>query len=146
MTYLPTAEHDELRAVVRELAEERIAPRAAAIDESAEFPWDLKDLLARQDLLGTCFPAEHGGTELDTVAQSILVEEIARADATTSLIPIVQKLGALPILLAGSPEQKDRYFPRLASGEWLIGFALTEAAAGSDVASNRMRAKPDGDD
>jgi alkylation response protein AidB-like acyl-CoA dehydrogenase len=146
VTYLPTAEHDELRAVVRELAEERIAPRAAAIDQDAEFPWDLKDLLARQDLLGTCFPAEHGGTELDTVAQSILVEEIARADATTSLIPIVQKLGALPIILAGSAEQKDRYFPRLASGEWLIAFALTEAAAGSDVASNRMRAARDGDD
>ena len=76
----------------------------------------------------------------------ILVEEIARADATTSLIPIVQKLGALPIILAGSEEQQDRYFPRLASGEWLIAFALTEAAAGSDVASNRMRATRDGDD
>jgi alkylation response protein AidB-like acyl-CoA dehydrogenase len=80
------------------------------------------------------------------VAQSILVEEIARADATTSLIPIVQKLGALPILLAGSEEQQDRYLPRLASGEWLAAFALTEAAAGSDVASNRMRATRDGDD
>jgi alkylation response protein AidB-like acyl-CoA dehydrogenase len=80
------------------------------------------------------------------VAQSILVEEIARADATTSLIPIVQKLGALPIILSGSDEQKDRYLPRLASGEWLVAFALTEAAAGSDVASNRMRATRDGDD
>ena len=146
MTYLPTAEHDELRAVVRELAEERIAPRAAEIDEKAEFPHDLKDLLAQQDLLGTCFEERHGGTNLDTIAQTILVEEIARADATTSLIPIVQKLGALPILLAGSDEQKDRYFPRFASGEWLVAFALTEAAAGSDVASNRMRAARDGDE
>ena len=146
MTYLPTAEHDELRAVVRELAVERIAPRAAEIDEKAEFPHDLKDLLAQQDLLGTCFEERHGGTNLDTIAQTILVEEIARADATTSLIPIVQKLGALPIILAGSDEQKDRYFPRLASGEWLVAFALTEAAAGSDVASNRMRAARDGDD
>ncbi|HYI65703.1 MAG TPA: acyl-CoA dehydrogenase family protein [Candidatus Limnocylindrales bacterium] len=144
MTYLTTAEHDELRALVRELAEERIAPRAAAIDETHEFPWDLKDLLAQQDLLGTCFAEEHGGTALDTLAQTILVEEIARADATTSLIPIVQKLGALPIILAGSDEQQDRYLPRLASGEWLIAFALTEAAAGSDVASNRMRATRDG--
>ncbi|HUH17499.1 MAG TPA: acyl-CoA dehydrogenase family protein, partial [Methylomirabilota bacterium] len=139
-------EHDELRAMVRELAEERIAPRAAQIDESAEFPWDLKELLAQQDLLGTCFAEEHGGTALDTLAQSILVEEIARADATTSLIPIVQKLGALPIILAGSDEQKASHFPRLASGERLIAFALTEAAAGSDVASNRMRAVRDGDD
>jgi alkylation response protein AidB-like acyl-CoA dehydrogenase len=146
VTYLPTAEHDELRAVVRELADERIAPRAAEIDEKAEFPYDLKDLLAQQDLLGTCFEERHGGTNLDTIAQTILVEEIARADATTSLIPIVQKLGALPILLAGSDEQKDRYLPRLASGEWLAAFALTEAAAGSDVASNRMRAARDGDE
>ena len=146
MTYLPSAEHDELRAVVRELADERIAPRAAEIDQKAEFPWDLKELLAQQDLLGTCFEEKHGGTALDTVAQSILVEEIARADATTSLIPIVQKLGALPILLAGTDEQKDRYLPRLASGEWLAAFGLTEAAAGSDVASNRMRAARDGDD
>jgi alkylation response protein AidB-like acyl-CoA dehydrogenase len=145
VTYLLTPDHDELRAVVRELASERIAPRAAEIDERQEFPWDLKELLAQQDLLGTCFEERHGGTALDTVAQSILVEEIARADATTSLIPIVQKLGALPILLAGSDEQKDRYIPRLASGEWLAAFALTEAAAGSDVAANRMRARRDGD-
>jgi alkylation response protein AidB-like acyl-CoA dehydrogenase len=146
VTYLPTTDHDELRAVVRELAQERIAPRAAEIDEKAEFPWDLKDLLAKQDLLGTCFEEKHGGTNLDTIGQSILAEEIARSDATTSLIPIVQKLGALPIMLAGTDEQKDRYFPRLASGEWLAAFGLTEAAAGSDVASNRMRATRDGDD
>jgi alkylation response protein AidB-like acyl-CoA dehydrogenase len=146
VTYLPTAEHDELRAVVRELATERIAPRAAEIDATQEFPWDLKELLAQQDLLGTCFEERHGGTNLDSVAQCILIEEIARADATTALIPSVQKLGALPILLAGNDEQKDRYFPRLASGEWLAAFALTEAGAGSDVASNRMRATRDGDD
>ena len=145
MTYLPTAEHDELRAMVRELAVERIAPRAAEIDASAEFPWDLKDLLAKQDLLGAGFEERHGGSALDTLGQAIVAEEIARADATTSLIPIVQKLGSLPITLAGSDEQKDRYIPRLASGEWLIAFALTEAAAGSDVASNRMRARLDGD-
>ncbi len=146
MPYLPTADHDELRAVVRQLASERIAPRAAEIDATAEFPWDLKELLAKQDLLGTCFSERHGGTALDEVAQAILVEEVARADATTSLIPAVQKLGALPILLAGSDEQKDRYLPRLASGEWLAAFGLTEAAAGSDVASMRMRAARDGDD
>ncbi len=145
MTYVLTADHDELRAMVRELASERIAPRAAEIDEKAEFPWDLKDLLASQDLLGTCFSEDHGGTALDTLAQTILVEEISRADATTSLIPIVQKLGALPIILVGTTEQKDRYFPRLASGEWLIAFALTEAAAGSDVAANTMRATREGD-
>ena len=146
MTYRTSADHDELRAVVRQLAEEKIAPRAAEIDERAEFPWDLKELLARQDLLGTCFPARFGGTELDNVAQCIVAEEVARADATTSLIPIVQKLGSLPILVAGSEEQQARYFPRLASGEWLAAFGLTEAGAGSDVAGIRMRARRDGDD
>ena len=146
MTYRLTSDHDELRAVVRRLAEEQIAPRAAEIDAKAEFPWDLKELLARQDLLGSCFPARFGGTEMDNISQAILVEEIARADATTSLIPIVQKLGSLPIQLAGSEEQQARYFPRLASGEWLAAFALTEAAAGSDVAGVRMRARRDGDD
>ncbi len=146
MTYRTSADHDELRAVVRQLAEEKIAPRAAEIDERAEFPWDLKELLARQDLLGTCFPARFGGTELDNIAQCIVAEEVARADATTSLIPIVQKLGSLPILVAGSEEQQARYFPRLASGEWLAAFGLTEAGAGSDVAGIRMRARRDGDD
>jgi len=146
VSYRTTREHDELRAMVRELATERIAPRAAAIDSAAEFPWDLKELLAKQDLLGTCFEERHGGTALDGVGQAIVVEELARADATTSLIVIVQKLGALPILIAGNPEQQDRYFPRLASGEWLIAFGLTEAGAGSDVAAIRMRATRDGDD
>jgi alkylation response protein AidB-like acyl-CoA dehydrogenase len=146
VTYRPTTDHDELRAMVRELADERVAPRAAEIDASAEFPWDLKDLLAKQDLLGISFAERFGGTELDNIAQAIVVEEIARADATTSLIVIVQKLGALPITVAGSEEQQERYFPRLASGEWLAAFALTEASAGSDVAGIRMRARRDGDD
>jgi alkylation response protein AidB-like acyl-CoA dehydrogenase len=146
VTYRPTADHDELRAVVRELAEERVAPRAAEIDATSEFPWDLKELLAKQDLLGIAFPARFGGTELDDISQAIVVEEIARADATTSLIVIVQKLGALPILIAGSEEQQARYIPRLASGEWMAAFGLTEAGAGSDVAGIRMRARRDGDD
>jgi alkylation response protein AidB-like acyl-CoA dehydrogenase len=146
VTYRPTADHDELRAVVRELAEERIAPRAAEIDATSEFPWDLKELLAKQDLMGICFPARFGGTELDNISQAIVVEEIARADATTSLIVLVQKLGALPIIVAGTEEQQSRYFPRLASGEWMAAFGLTEASAGSDVAGIRMRARRDGDD
>jgi alkylation response protein AidB-like acyl-CoA dehydrogenase len=146
VTYRPTAEQDELRAFVRQLADERIAPRAAEIDAKAEFPWDLKDLLAKQDLLGIAFPTQFGGTELDNISQAIVVEEIARADATTSLIVLVQKLGALPILVAGTDEQQARYLPRLASGEWVAAFGLTEAGAGSDVARIRMRARRDGDD
>jgi alkylation response protein AidB-like acyl-CoA dehydrogenase len=146
VTYRLSDEHLELRRIVRELAEEQIAPRAAEIDAKAEFPWDLKELLARQDLLGTAFPAAYGGTELDGVSQAILAEEIARVDATTSLIPIVQKLGSLPILLAGSDEQKSRFLPPLASGEWLAAFGLSEASAGSDVSALRTRARRDGDD
>jgi len=146
VTYRPTPDHDELRAVVRELADERVAPRAAEIDATSEFPWDLKELLAKQDLLGIAFPARFGGTELDNISQAIVVEEIARADATTSLIVLVQKLGALPIMVAGTEEQQARYLPRLASGEWLAAFGLTEAGAGSDVARIRMRARRDGDD
>jgi len=146
MTYRPTADHDELRAVVRELADERVAPRAAEIDATSEFPWDLKELLAKQDLLGIAFPERFGGTELDNIAQAIVVEEIARADATTSLIVLTQKLGALPIMIAGTEEQQARYFPRLASGEWLAAFGLTEASAGSDVAGIRTRARRDGED
>src|ERR687891_209769 len=126
LTYLTTADHDELRAMVRELAEERIAPRAAQIDADAEFPWDLKQLLSEQDLLGTCFEERHGGTALDTIAQSILVEEVARADATTSLIPIVQKLGALPNLLAGS----QRFITHGSVVNLMTVFALTDPAAG----------------
>jgi alkylation response protein AidB-like acyl-CoA dehydrogenase len=144
--YRLSREHDELRAMVRQLADERIAPRAAEIDATSEFPWDLKQLLAEHDLLGTGFAERYGGTELDGIGQAIVVEEVARADASTSLIPVIQKLGALPIMLAGSEEQKERYFPRLASGEWLPAFCLTEAGAGSDVASMRMRAARDGDD
>jgi alkylation response protein AidB-like acyl-CoA dehydrogenase len=146
VTYRPTPDHDELRAMVRELADERIAPRAAEIDATAEFPWDLKELLAKQDLIGIAFPARFGGTELDNIAQAIVVEEVARADATTSLIVFVQKLGALPIMVAGTEEQQARYFPRLASGEWMAAFALSEASAGSDVAAIRMRARRDGDE
>jgi alkylation response protein AidB-like acyl-CoA dehydrogenase len=146
VTYRPTAEQDELRAFVRQLAEERIAPRAAEIDAKAEFPWDLKDLLAKQDLLGIAFPTQFGGTELDNISQAIVVEEIARADATTSLIVLVQKLGALPILVAGTDEQQARYLPRLASGEWVAAFGLTEAGAGSDVGRIRMRARLDGEE
>ncbi|MBW3613388.1 MAG: acyl-CoA dehydrogenase family protein [Chloroflexi bacterium] len=145
MTYLTTPDHDELRAMVRELAEERIAPRAAEIDEKAEFPWDLKQLLAESDLMGTCFEERHGGTALDTIAQSILVEELARADATTSLLPIVQKLGALPILLAGSDEQKERYLRPMASGQVIGAYGLTEPGAGSDSRGTRTRARRDGD-
>jgi alkylation response protein AidB-like acyl-CoA dehydrogenase len=144
--YRLTEEQALLRDAVRVLADERVAPRAAEIDRSAEFPEDLRQLLAKQDILALPFPAEHGGLGGDLLSICLAVEQLSRACATTGLILAVQELGALPLLLAGSAEQQARWFPRLASGQSLIAFALTEAEAGSDVAATRTRAVRDGDD
>ena len=126
-----------LRDAVRVLADERVAPRAAEIDRTAEFPQDLRRLLADHDILALPFPTEHGGLGGDLLPVALAIEQLSRACATTGLILAVQELGSLPILLAGTPEQQARWFPELASGEHLIAFALTEAEAGSDVAAAR---------
>ena len=141
-----TEEHEMLRDAVRVLADERVAPRAAEIDRSAEFPEDLRRLLADHDILGLPFPEEHGGLGGELLSICLAVEQLSRACATTGLILAVQELGSLPITLAGTDEQRARWFPKLASGEHLIAFALTEAEAGSDVAAARTRAARDGDD
>jgi alkylation response protein AidB-like acyl-CoA dehydrogenase len=141
-----TEEQVLLRDTVRDLADARIAPRAAEIDRKAEFPEDIRRLLAEQDVLGLPFPVEHGGVGGDLLSVCLAIEQIARACATSSLILIVQELGALPLLIAGSPEQQARWFPALASGATLAAFGLTEPEAGSDVASMRTRAVRDGDD
>ena len=146
LTYRLTEEQTLLRDTVRTLADERVAPRAAAIDKTAEFPQDLRELLAAQDILGLPFPTEHGGLGGELLPVCLAIEQLARACATTSLILIVQELGSLPLLIAGSDEQKAHFFPKLASGEHLISFALTEAEAGSDAAAIRTTARRDGDD
>ena len=135
-----------LRDAVRVLADEQIAPRAAEIDRTAEFPWDVKDLLASHDILGLPFPEAYGGLGGHLLTVCLAIEQISRACATSGLILAVQELGALPLLLAGSDEQKQRWFPDLAAGRTLIAFALTEAEAGSDAAAARTRARRDGDD
>jgi len=145
-TYRLTEEQELLRDAVRVLADERVAPRAAEIDRTAEFPEDLRQLLAAQDILALPFPTEHGGLGGELLSVCLAVEQLSRACATTGLILAAHELGALPLLLAGSPDQQARWFPRLASGETLIAFALTEAEAGSDVAAARTRAVRDGDD
>ncbi len=145
LAYRLTEEQVLLRDAVRTLADERIAPRAAEIDRTAEFPWDVKELLARQDLLALPFPAEYGGLEADLLTVCLAIEEIARVCVTSSLILAVQELGALPLLLAGTDRQKARWFPDLAGGRTLIAFGLTEAGAGSDPAATRTRATRDGD-
>ena len=146
LTYRLTEEQELLRDAVRTLADERVAPRAAAIDKTSEFPQDLRELLAGQDILGLPFPTEHGGVGGDLLTVCLAIEQLARACATTSLILIVQELGSLPLQIAGSDEQKARFFPKLASGEHLIAFGLTEAEAGSDAAAIRTMATRDGDD
>ena len=141
-----TEEQEMLRDAVRVLADERVAPRAADIDRTGEFPEDLRQLLADQDILALPFPEEHGGLGGDLLSVCLAVEQLSRACATTGLILAVHELGSAPIALAGSDVQKASWFPKLASGKQLIAFALTEAEAGSDVAAARTRAVRDGND
>jgi alkylation response protein AidB-like acyl-CoA dehydrogenase len=133
--------------VVRQLVRERVEPRAAEIDANAEYPADIKQLFAENDLLGIPFPAEYGGLGGTFLTYVKVVEEVAKACASSSLIIAVQELGALPILIGGSEAQKKKYLPKFASGEWVAAYALTEAGSGSDAAgSMRTRARKDGDD
>ncbi len=131
--------------VVRDLAREKVAPRAAQIDAQGEFPWDMKELLASQGILAMPFPEEYGGLGSSEVSILRVIEELARACATTALILCVQQLGALPILLAGTEEQKQRFIPKLASGEWLAAYGLTEPGSGSDAGAMRTHAVRKGD-
>jgi alkylation response protein AidB-like acyl-CoA dehydrogenase len=144
--YRLTDEQILLRDAVRTLADAQVAPRAAAIDRDETFPQDLRELLSKQDILALPFPAEHGGIGADLLTVCLAIEQLSRACATTGLILAVQALGALPLLNAGSPGQQARWIPRLASGEHLIAFALTEAEAGSDASGIKTRAVRDGDD
>ena len=144
--YRLTEEQTLLRDAVRTLADQRVAPRAAEIDRSGEFPQDLRELLAAQDILALPFPEAFGGLDADLLTICLAIEQLSRACATTGLILAVHELASLPLLMAGSAEQQERWLPALASGEHLIAFALTEADAGSDVAAIRTRAVRDGDD
>ncbi len=141
-----TEEHEMLRDAVRVLADEQVAPRAAEIDRTAEFPEDLRRLLADHDILALPFPEEYGGLGGELLKQCLAIEQLSRACATTGLILAVQGLASLPIALGGTKEQQARWFPKLASGEQLIAFALTEAEAGSDAIAARTTARRDGDD
>ena len=136
----------DFRETIRQIARERVAPRAAEIDEKAEYPQDIRGLFAEHDLLGLPFETEHGGTGTGTLMLNIAVEEIAAACASSALILMIQELGTLPIRLFGTDEQKERFLPRCASGEWSPAFALSEPDAGSDPGGMRTRAVRDGDD
>jgi alkylation response protein AidB-like acyl-CoA dehydrogenase len=133
-------EHEALRKSARALAEDKIAPRAAEIDRTGEFPWDVYQALVRADLHAVHLPEEYDGAGADAIATAIVIEEVARACASSSLIPAVNKLGTMPLLLAGSPEVKARYLPPVARGDAMFSYALSEPEAGSDAAAMRTRA------
>ncbi len=135
-----------LRDAVRELAEGKIGPRAKDIDATAEFPWDVVEVLAQHDIFALPYPAEYGGLGADMVSILVAIEEVSRVSASVGVIVCVQELSGLPLVHGGSDDQKQRWIPQLASGKMLAAFALTEAGAGSDAASLRTKAVRDGDD
>jgi alkylation response protein AidB-like acyl-CoA dehydrogenase len=141
-----TGEQREIRELVRTLARERIAPRAAEIDETGEFPWDMVELFREHEILGLPFEERYGGTGTGTLMVLVAIEEISKVCATTGLILALQELGSLAIKNDGSDEQKERYLPRLASGEWLPAYALTEPGSGSDAAAMRTEARREGEE
>jgi len=138
-------EHEELRAAIRALAEKEIAPYAAAVDEEARFPQEALDVLNASGFNAVHVPEEFGGQGADSVAACIVIEEVARVDASASLIPAVNKLGTMGLILRGSDELKKQVLPDIADGK-MASYALSEREAGSDAAAMRTRAKADGDD
>jgi alkylation response protein AidB-like acyl-CoA dehydrogenase len=138
-------EHDALRESVRALAEEKIAPHAAQVDQASEFPQEAHDALVKADLHAVHIPEEYGGAGADAIATVIVIEEVARVCASSSLIPAVNKLGTMPLILAASEEVKQRYLTPVARGEAMFSYALSEPEAGSDAAAMKTRAVREGD-
>src|ERR1700732_5631530 len=118
-------EHQALREAVRALADDKIAPRAAEVDRTAESPGDVYESLVKADFHAVHIPESYGGAGCDALAAALVIEEVARACATSSLIPAVNKLGTVPLLLGASEDVKQRYLPRVASGESMFSYALS---------------------
>ncbi|RLK23463.1 alkylation response protein AidB-like acyl-CoA dehydrogenase [Micromonospora sp. M71_S20] len=138
-------EHEAIREAVREVCAAKVAPHAAEADETGEFPKASYDALRAADFHAPHVPVEYGGAGADALATAIVIEEVARACASSSLIPAVNKLGTMPLLLAGSEELKRRYLTPVAAGEAMFSYCLSEPEAGSDAASMTTRAVRDGD-
>ncbi|WP_121031043.1 acyl-CoA dehydrogenase family protein [Terracoccus luteus] len=139
-------DHEALREAVRAVSEDKIAPYAAAVDEDARYPQEAHDALVASDFFAPHVPEEYDGVGADALATCIVIEEVARVCASSSLIPAVNKLGSLPLVLAGSEEVKARYLTPLGRGEAAFSYGLSEREAGSDTAAMRSRARRDGDD
>src|SRR3990170_1435027 len=140
LSFSLTDEQKAFRDTVRQLAEDKIAPRAQEIDEADEYPWDIDELLVKSGLAGVSYPEEHGGSGGGAVELCLLVEELSRVCAGISLIPAVNKLGAIPILLAGSDEQRKLVCTGITNGDHRMSYCLTEPGSGSDAAAMRSRA------
>jgi alkylation response protein AidB-like acyl-CoA dehydrogenase len=134
-----------VREAVRAVCDARVAPHAAEADESGEFPKASYDALRAADFHAPHIPTEYGGAGADALATAIVIEEVARACASSSLIPAVNKLGTMPLLLSASAELKQRYLPKVATGEAMFSYCLSEPEAGSDAAGMTTRAVLDGD-
>ena len=133
-------EHEALVEAVRDLVRDRIAPRAADVDETGEFPWDVYDALKVSGFHAIHIPEQYGGQGGDALAACLVIEEVARACASSSLIPAVNKLGTMPLMIAADEDMLQRYLPKVASGEAMFSYALSEREAGSDAASMITRA------
>ncbi|MER6594760.1 acyl-CoA dehydrogenase family protein [Micromonospora purpureochromogenes] len=138
-------EHEAIREAVREVCAAKVAPNAAEADETGEFPKASYDALRAADFHAPHIPVEYGGAGADALATAIVIEEVARACGSSSLIPAVNKLGTMPLILAGSEELKQKYLTRVASGDAMFSYCLSEPEAGSDAASMTTRAVRDGD-
>ncbi|MFX0538003.1 acyl-CoA dehydrogenase family protein [Ornithinimicrobium sp. Y1847] len=138
-------DHEALREAIREIADEQIAPHAAEVDEDARFPHEALKALVATDMHAPHIAEEYGGVGADALATCIVIEEVARACASSSLIPAVNKLGTMPLILAASDEVKQKYLTPVASGEAMFSYGLSEAGAGSDTAGMKCRAVQDGD-
>jgi alkylation response protein AidB-like acyl-CoA dehydrogenase len=139
-------ELEEFRGVVRRIAEDQIAPRAAEIDRTDEWPQDLYEVLVRNELTGVGYPEELGGSGGGSLAFGVLIEELSRVSAGLALAPAVSKLGVIPLMLAGTEDQRRRMIEGIAAGKLLMSYALTEAGAGSDAAALATRYRREGDD
>ncbi|GAA4577727.1 acyl-CoA dehydrogenase [Micromonospora coerulea] len=138
-------EHEAIREAVREVCAAKVAPHAAEADETGEFPKASYDALRAADFHAPHIPVEYGGAGADALATAIVIEEVARACASSSLIPAVNKLGTMPLILAGSEELKRKYLTPVAAGDAMFSYCLSEPEAGSDAASMTTRAVRDGD-
>ena len=143
--YKISEEHEALREAIRPVCENKIAPHAADVDDKSRFPQEALEALIEAGMQAPHVDEQYGGMGIDALGTCIVIEEVARVCASSSLIPAVNKLGSMPVILGGGEEIKAKYLPKLASGEAMFSYGLSEREAGSDTASMKTKAKRDGD-